>query len=666
MIEYLSISKETRSKGSYYRNTYRGDTIYTFYEYKEFQVVYSKSSFSITDSKIEELLEEKIIDLDTYSQYMKALMMFFSDFKHLDSMCIEEIYDELVNIRLKYYDNDFIVNDEDVLIDGLNQSDILEEVINTKNNILYIVEDESDRPALNDILDRINNKSKFELRYRDNTLNINRLEYDEIIQNIIDNDDCVLLCAGQGAFLALRDLKIDSFILGKADTYITKAFVNQRKGRHLLYVPKGFDITNYVFLTTKSILTFTQLYYLNKEYGLDIYKDIDGLFNKYPKYFDNIYQNDNRFIRDIDLSKYHYQKIEESMGEEDSLLMHTIKVNKPFDISILENMKQENIRDLLSGSKETYFISNFLFFTTSKLITTYNNQRKDRPDEMIDESFNCHLDYKKDGIFESISLYNKAIFGINNKDEIEFFKLYKMSGYVKVNEEKYYFDKNSFNTEDNLDLIIYTPYYSINDEDDDNYIKEVGHNRFNVIMLQDKVVCAKRSGVLLPCVGYVLSFKEEINIDSIEIHLNETEDIKLAYGGGMMLIDKGEDFSLDSLIDEGWLSPLSKLSQDTAIEKPSKHPRTAIGKLKDGSLIVCVFDGRNKYSLGATYNQMCKLVRKVYPDVEYLMNIDGGASSVLSICSDGVLKEISYPATSIGNVAGMIRNVSTLLMIKVD
>ena len=63
---------------------------------------------------------------------------------------------------------------------------------------------------------------------------------------------------------------------------------------------------------------------------------------------------------------------------------------------------------------------------------------------------------------------------------------------------------------------------------------------------------------------------------------------------------------------------------------------------------------------------MCSLVRKVYPDVKYLMNVDGGASSVLSISKDGVLKEISYPATSIGNVAGMIRNVSTILMIGVD
>ena len=666
-MNYLNIAKPNRRIGSYFRNTYRSDTIYTFYEYKEFQAVYSKTSFSIIDKKIDKLHKERIIDNTIYSNYMNDLVRYFSDFNHLDSMCIEDIYEELVSIRFKHYNKDFIVDDEDVLIDGLNQIDILEELLKTKNNVLYVVEDEIERAALNNLLNKITNKTKFELKFLGNTLDINKIEYTEVIQNIIDNDDCVLICAGQGAYLALRDLKIDSFILAKADTYITKAFVNQRKGRHLLYVPSRFDITDYVYLTKKSTLTYSQLYYLHKDYGLNIYKDIDNLFSKYPKYFDNIYQNDNRIIQELDLSKYNYQKVEYK-ADEDSLVMHTIKVDKPFNIKVLENMKQENIRELIKDYKGTYFINNFLFFTTSKLMTTYNNQRKDRLDEQIDESFNCHLDYKKDDRFESISLYDKAIFGIDNNDEIQFFKLDKMSGYVLVNDKKYYFDSSSFNTKRNKDLVIYTPYYSIDDEDNDNYIKLVGAKRTNIVMLQDKVVTIKHSEVAIPCVGYVLSFKDELKLNNpkIEMHLNETENIKLAYGGGMMLIDDGKDFTIDSLIQEGWLSPLSKLSQDTAIEKPSKHPRTALGKLQDGSLIVCVFDGRNEETLGATYQQMCSLVRKVYPDVKYLMNVDGGASSVLSICKDGVLKEISYPATSIGNVAGMIRNVSTILMIGVD
>lgn len=666
MIDFLNITNKDRKIGSYYRNTYRSDTIYTFYDYKEYQAVYSKNTFTIIDKKINNLLSHSIISLETYDNYHLELMKYFSDFNHLDSMCIEDIYNELVSIRKKYYDGKFIVDNNDVLIDGFNQKEILDELLKVKKNILYIKEDELDEYALDNLLNECDNP-KYELKCLNNTLDINKLQYDENIQNIIDNDDCVLLCAGQGAYLALTNLKIDSFILGKADTYITKAFVNQRKGRHLLYVPKGFDIRNYVHLTLKSELTYSQLYYLYKDKGIDIYKYVDNLKNKYPQYFDNIYQNDNRYMDEVDLSKYHYQKVEYLKDSEDSLVMHTIKVDKPFNIEIIENMNQLNLRELVRDYKGTYLVSNFLFFTTSKLMSTYNSQRKDRKDELINESFNCHLDYKKDNKFESLSLYNKAIFGLDKNNEIQFFKLDKMSGYIKINDKKYYFDENNFNTDKDLDLVIYTPYYSIDDEDNDNYIKEVGDNRNNIVMLQDKMVTIKKGNVLLPCVGYVLSFKEELDNDiKIEIHLNETEDIKLAYGGGMMLIDDGVDYTMDSLINEGWLSALSKLSQDTAIEKPSKHPRSAIGKLSDGSFIVCIFDGRNYSTLGATYNQMCELVRKVYPDVKYLMNIDGGASSFIGIIKDGVLKELSYPATSIGNVAGMARNVSTILMIKVD
>ena len=34
MIDFLNITNKERKIGSYYRNTYRSDTIYTFYDYK--------------------------------------------------------------------------------------------------------------------------------------------------------------------------------------------------------------------------------------------------------------------------------------------------------------------------------------------------------------------------------------------------------------------------------------------------------------------------------------------------------------------------------------------------------------------------------------------------------------------------------------------------------
>ena len=185
-------------------------------------------------------------------------------------------------------------------------------------------------------------------------------------------------------------------------------------------------------------------------------------------------------------------------------------------------------------------------------------------------------------------------------------------------------------------------------------------------MIQEHVICAKNGGVYLPCIGYVISLKNERQFKNIRFELDISKDYKLAYGGGMMLIDKGRDFVVDDFRKEGWMSALSKLSQDTSMEKLDWNPRCSLGLLKDGSFTINVFDGRNEQTPGATYNQMCKVVRSVYPDIEYLLNVDGGASSFLGIVKDGVFKEISRPSTAADNISGQARDVMTLLMLRVD
>ena len=661
--KYLNITNDNYEASSYKRGIFRGDKIQDFYFYKEYDVTISKKGNYIEDRYFTYLLDNKYIDKNTYDQYNEKLQEYFSDIDRLDPYGIEDIYEDLLSIRNNYF-KDEIVTKVYKEIDGFNQEVLFFELLKDKDSVIMILDDINEKELFEYYRNKID-KDVYVLKSDCCSINLNRLAYDEKLQKDIDNNKCLLLVFGEAGFLVCRDLKIDSFVIGDAISLPTRYFLNCSKGNHFIYVPKDFNIQKYTFIVRPSTLTYSQLYYLYKDKGFDIYQNIDRLSELYPEYFDNIYQNDGRMIKMPDLNKYNYQKVnyEDDQGR---VIMHTVKLDKPYDVKVIKNYDKKPMHELLSDVKGTYLVCNFLFFTTFKLMKFYNFQRSDRPDEMIDYSHFGHLDYMKDNGFASIPLYNKATFIVNNDNEILFRHLSKESGCFYIDDDKYCFDESNYNCEDDKDLIIYIPSYSIDDEDSNNYIKEVGKDRFNIVMIQEHVICAKKGGVLLPCIGYVISLKDERSFEKIKVELDTSKDYKLAYGGGMMLIDKGRDFVIDDFVKEGWMSPLSKLSQDTSMEKLDWNPRCSLGLLKDGAFTINVFDGRNEETPGATYKQMCNVVRKTYPDIDYLLNVDGGASSFLGIVKDGVFKEISRPSTAADNISGQARDVMTVLLLRVE
>ena len=112
------------------------------------------------------------------------------------------------------------------------------------------------------------------------------------------------------------------------------------------------------------------------------------------------------------------------------------------------------------------------------------------------------------------------------------------------------------------------------------------------------------------------------------------------------------------------MSPLSRQTQESKLHKMEKHPRTAIGVTKMGQVVVLVFSGRTKLSAGADYVEMCKIARKLFPDIWYMMNVDGGGSAVLGISVGKSFMELSYPALSLESTVGMARPISTVLCLK--
>ena len=73
------------------------------------------------------------------------------------------------------------------------------------------------------------------------------------------------------------------------------------------------------------------------------------------------------------------------------------------------------------------------------------------------------------------------------------------------------------------------------------------------------------------------------------------------------------------LEEEGWMSPLSRQTQESALHVPQRHPRTAIGTTEQGDLVILVYSGRTKRSGGADYAQMLSVARKLYPELRQLM-----------------------------------------------
>lgn len=261
----------------------------------------------------------------------------------------------------------------------------------------------------------------------------------------------------------------------------------------------------------------------------------------------------------------------------------------------------------------------------------------------------------------------------------------------------------------------------------EDYRLLAGENRVNLVIIQNRIVCVRRGSVVLPGIGVVVSLSPEAaaplladlppypadghpnnsaqtnklsggsaqNNDhspdstgagyyspaSLTFSLRlapptgisekEWAQMRWAYGGGLSLIEGGDDvFSNgsktppDLLQDEGWLTPLSQQTQDTPIHKLALHPRTAIGSTKNGDVFLLVFSGRSLLSRGADYVDMCRIARALIPDVQTMMNVDGGASSVLGLAVDGSFLEVSLPASSNDNVAGMARPVVTALCLE--
>lgn len=385
----------------------------------------------------------------------------------------------------------------------------------------------------------------------------------------------------------------------------------------------------------------------------------------------------------------------------EGILVHSVRISKAKNARILPGSKGRPLRSALTGLSGTAIASNFLFFLTPKLDVLYNDLRSNRPYEQADAATG-HLDYmlqRMEGRKETFPLFGKTCIGMTREGRFHFFPFRLGGGSVELSGRMLTWEKTDVDPETPGDICIYTPFYSAKDEDAqrETYCCPVGAGRVNFVILQDRITCVRTGDVLLPAVGVVLSLTEKAAAPLLEklqplengyydpkalsltVRLNPPESVapslweemRWVYGGGMTLIRDGcppqsPEALQEGFRREGWMTPLSRQSQESALHKSVKAPRTAIGTTENDELVILVFSGRSDRSSGANYEEMIHIARTLYPDIRNLINADGGSSAVLGMVCEESFMELSIPATSAGGTVGMVRPIHTLFYIPAE
>jgi exopolysaccharide biosynthesis protein len=107
--------------------------------------------------------------------------------------------------------------------------------------------------------------------------------------------------------------------------------------------------------------------------------------------------------------------------------------------------------------------------------------------------------------------------------------------------------------------------------------------------------------------------------------VNKRWKMKTAIGGGPVLLQEGQVFITNE-----------QERRFTGKELMDKHPRTAMGYTKKGTLIILVVEGRNPEAGGATLEQEARILQQL-GCIEAL-NLDGGGSSCLLVNGKETIK----------------------------
>jgi len=346
-------------------------------------------------------------------------------------------------------------------------------------------------------------------------------------------------------------------------------------------------------------------------------------------------------------------------------------------------------------SEKPVFLVNFLYFATQKLLGIHDSKRP--AEEKIGRA-----NFFIDGLYDAATnqttfpLYNKAFVGATKEGALTFGNQGLKSGSIKINDFEISWQTESVNAQTERDFIIYTPHLSKQDlentrQDFHQYQKEVGQGRINLLVVNDRLIGARKGPLNLSPFGVVLSFdskfEEKIVKDiglkkaesgyyalpktvSLSLTLPENEKYRWKYNGANLLFKNGIDLmtnetvARNEFLQEGWYDPLSMQTQETQVQQWVRGPRAVIGVDKEDNPFMGVVSGRTKESVGARFDELTAILKDNIPTIKDAINLDGGASSCLGMIYKQEFFELSLPCCTAFTTTGMARPVNSLLLVE--
>lgn len=384
---------------------------------------------------------------------------------------------------------------------------------------------------------------------------------------------------------------------------------------------------------------------------------------------------------------------------------------------------------------EADFMINGLYFFTETLKEAYNRSRADRQGEEI-EAVNFYVDAfqetEADGSKTTmIPLYNKGYFGLDAEGNLQFGRLRLGAGSITATVEgrniAIDWDEKKVDSEEkpagvvlppaDKSLVVYTPMISgtfvskkpgekggFNDAISDKW--EVGQDRINIIVINNKITLIKKGSVLMPSVGIVISMTgEEFKNRGGDLELLKeksngggayfkpgtdipivfksqdpgTKDLQWYYGGTTLLYQDHNNLVADdgavkkNLGLEGWYKSLSMQTQETQLQDNGLGPRTIFGVAeKNGAkrLFTFVLSGRTGPYKGVNFVEAMNIIEEKLGGkgwkIKDAINFDGGSSASFNVVSDGKVETINIPGQGPDNVAGFYRSVSSILYFRLS
>ncbi len=772
MERYCSFAAPGRAAGSYLRREYQKDIVLNrFFHYKELSIGFSARAARVTDLLVNEMERLGLLDPAVKKQYLERISREFTGKGIYYDYTLEEIYRYVCALRKEIigiepleqmrahqmcHGMDFALGaiDQRVKRDALLKNCKAVVFALCEPSLYHLLQKDLQQAKGKEVYFLVSDEKGELLPTREAFPEGHCLEtdqkgvaYDAALQGYIDNGEACLMVYGEDGLLSCRDLKLDAVVYAVPRGFQARAVTNRMNGGEgcVVYVPKGFDVTKWVRITSRTRISYWHLAKLWEDHGDGIY-DLSPveLYQKYPRYFADIYQNGPRFrdwqlplsapadMEDFDrlqeqaiktyldgfsnisyYSKYFNEDLEEREICRDSsipqpgILVQAVRVKKARSARVLACEKGSSLREMFEkrDEKGTAVVSNFLFFLTGSLARLYNDLRAERPMEQADIAAG-HIDYmlyEREGKrIETFPLFRKTCLAMKENGEFIFFNFRLGGGTVTLGGQPITWTKADVDpAEPTAPVCVFTPYLSVPDGDADRatYAKAVGEDRVNIVILQDKITCIRKGDVLLPGIGVVLSLEqkmgerllEKLNLPALQEGYYDVSDLEFsvkldapaeidpavwstvrwAYGGGLSLILDGKGLCDTDDTDrwfevEGWMSPLSRQTQESSLHTMVKHPRTAIGTTQNGDLVILVFSGRTWRSTGADYREMITIARNLFPDVKSLMNVDGGGSAMLGMTQDGKFMELSCPSTSAGSIVGMVRPINTVFYLPAE